>query len=85
MFEVQQYGQPPPEIIQGVAPGLMFDSSGLPSFQLSGASKPTGPTTTAYSNSDGVQDELDENAFDLPPEFNEEIAKKIASGDCPTM
>ncbi len=28
--DIQQYGQPPPEILQEVAPDLKFNSDGLP-------------------------------------------------------
>ncbi len=30
MFDIQQYGQPPAEIIKGLAPGLQFDIHGMP-------------------------------------------------------
>ena len=30
LFDVQQYGQPPAEIMQDLAPGLMFDEDGMP-------------------------------------------------------
>eukprot|EP01042_Synura_sphagnicola_P003965 gene3965-4978_t len=30
MFELQEYGQPPAEIIKGLAPGLQFDENGMP-------------------------------------------------------
>ena len=30
MFDMQQYGQPPAEIIKDLAPGLMFDENGMP-------------------------------------------------------
>lgn len=30
MFEMQEYGQPPAEIIKGLAPGLLFDENGMP-------------------------------------------------------
>jgi len=38
MQEVQEYGQPPPEIIKEIAPGLELDSNGLP--KLDGAGMP---------------------------------------------
>jgi peroxin-19 len=30
MFDLQQYGQPPADIIKGLAPGLQFDENGMP-------------------------------------------------------
>lgn len=30
MYDIQQYGQPPGEIIKGLAPGLKFDVHGMP-------------------------------------------------------
>jgi peroxin-19 len=30
MFDMQQYGQPPAEIIKDLAPGLKFDENGMP-------------------------------------------------------
>ena len=30
MFDIQQYGQPPAEIIRDLAPGLKFDENGMP-------------------------------------------------------
>ena len=30
MFDMQQYGQPPAEIIKDLAPGLQFDENGMP-------------------------------------------------------
>jgi len=37
MFDVQQYGQPPAEIIKDLAPGLEFDSNGMPVMPNMGA------------------------------------------------
>ena len=34
MQQVQEYGQPPPEIIQEIAPGLEVDEEGVPKFQF---------------------------------------------------
>lgn len=33
MQDIQQYGQPPPEILQEVAPDLKFNSDGLPTVE----------------------------------------------------
>lgn len=41
MQEVQEYGQPPAEIIKDIAPGLELDSNGLP--KLDGAGMPPFP------------------------------------------
>ncbi len=30
MFDMQQYGQPPADIIKDLAPGLKFDENGMP-------------------------------------------------------
>lgn len=30
LFDMQQYGQPPAEIIKDLAPGLKFDENGMP-------------------------------------------------------
>lgn len=35
MQEVQEYGQPPAEIIQEIAPGIELDSDGMPKFDAS--------------------------------------------------
>lgn len=32
MFDLQEQEQPPPEIIQGIAPGLKFDENGIPAM-----------------------------------------------------
>ena len=37
MFDLQQYGQPPAEIIKGLAPGLKFDENGMPIMPNMGA------------------------------------------------
>lgn len=37
MFEMQEYGQPPAEIIKGLAPGLLFDENGMPIMPNMGA------------------------------------------------
>lgn len=37
MFDLQQYGQPPAEIIKGLAPGLRFDENGMPVMPNMGA------------------------------------------------
>ena len=37
MFEIQQYGQPPAEIIRELAPGLEFDEEGMPVMPNMGA------------------------------------------------
>jgi hypothetical protein len=34
MQQVQEYGQPPAEIIQEIAPGLNLDADGVPKFQV---------------------------------------------------
>ena len=36
MQQVQEYGQPPAEIIQEIAPGLDLDPDGVPKFQFPG-------------------------------------------------
>lgn len=36
MQQVQEYGQPPAEIIQEIAPGLDLDQDGVPKFQFPG-------------------------------------------------
>jgi len=36
MQEVQEFGQPPREIIQEIAPGLELDANGLPKLEGSG-------------------------------------------------
>ena len=36
MQQVQEYGQPPSEIIQEIAPGLDLDPDGVPKFQFPG-------------------------------------------------
>ena len=38
MQDVQEYGQPPSEIIQELAPGLQFDSEGMPILNDDGTS-----------------------------------------------
>jgi len=40
MQEVQEYGQPPPEIIQDIAPGLQLDADGMPVMDGSAAGLP---------------------------------------------
>ena len=37
MFEMQEYGQPPADIIKGLAPGLQFDENGMPIMPNMGA------------------------------------------------
>eukprot|EP01039_Chlorochromonas_danica_P004955 gene4955-5438_t len=37
MFDLQQFGQPPAEIIKGLAPGLQFDENGMPIMPNMGA------------------------------------------------
>ena len=37
MFDLQQYGQPPADIIKGLAPGLQFDENGMPIMPNMGA------------------------------------------------
>lgn len=48
MFDLQQYGQPPADIIKGLAPGLQFDENGMPIMPNMGAGlmpeMPGGPT-----------------------------------------
>ena len=45
MFDIQQYGQPPAEIIRELAPGLQFDENGMPIMPNMGAGMmPGGPT-----------------------------------------
>ena len=36
MQEVQEYGQPPVELLQEIAPGIELDSTGMPKFDGSG-------------------------------------------------
>lgn len=36
MQEVQEYGQPPEEIIKEIAPGMELDANGLPKFDGTG-------------------------------------------------
>lgn len=36
MQQVQEFGQPPPEIIQEIAPGVELDEEGLPKLDASG-------------------------------------------------
>jgi len=36
MQDVQEFGQPPPEIIREIAPGLELDSDGLPKLDAAG-------------------------------------------------
>lgn len=50
IFEVQQYGQPPSEIIQGIAPGFMFDSA----------------NTQNHNMNDGVDDDFNLDNLPLP-------------------
>ena len=40
MQQVQEYGQPPPEIINEIAPGLELDEEGLPKMNLPGGMMP---------------------------------------------
>ena len=37
MYDMQQYGQPPAEIIKDLAPGLKFDENGMPIMPNMGA------------------------------------------------
>ena len=37
MFDMQQYGQPPADIIRELAPGLKFDENGMPIMPNMGA------------------------------------------------
>lgn len=37
LFDMQQYGQPPADIIQDLAPGLKFDENGMPIMPNMGA------------------------------------------------
>jgi peroxin-19 len=37
MFDMQQFGQPPAEIIKDLAPGLRFDENGMPIMPNMGA------------------------------------------------
>ncbi len=37
MFDMQQYGQPPADIIKDLAPGLKFDENGMPIMPNMGA------------------------------------------------
>jgi peroxin-19 len=37
MFDLQQYGQPPADIIKDLAPGLTFDENGMPIMPNMGA------------------------------------------------
>lgn len=39
LFDMQQYGQPPAEIIKDLAPGLKFDENGMPVMPNMGAGK----------------------------------------------
>jgi len=40
MQQVQEYGQPPPEIINEIAPGLELDEEGLPKINMPGGMMP---------------------------------------------
>jgi peroxin-19 len=37
LFDMQQYGQPPAEMIKDLAPGLKFDENGMPIMPNMGA------------------------------------------------
>ena len=37
MFDIQQFGQPPADIIRDLAPGLQFDENGMPIMPNMGA------------------------------------------------
>ena len=61
MFDLQQYGQPPADIIKDLAPGLQFDENGMPIMPNMGSGMmpemPGGPNmpnlgeaTTAMAN-----------------------------------
>lgn len=39
MQEAQEYGQPPADIIQQIAPGLEVDEDGLPKLDMNGLSE----------------------------------------------
>ena len=39
LFDMQQYGQPPAEIIKDLAPGLKFDENGMPIMPNMGSGK----------------------------------------------
>jgi peroxin-19 len=36
MQDIQEYGQPPPDLIKSIAPGLELDADGLPQFNSPG-------------------------------------------------
>jgi hypothetical protein len=59
MFDIQQYGQPPADIIRDLAPGLKFDENGMPIMpnmgagmmpDLGGQVPNMGEATTAMAN-----------------------------------
>lgn len=47
LFDMQQYGQPPAEIMKDLAPGLKFDEEGMPIMPNMGG--PGMPSTSLYS------------------------------------
>lgn len=54
MFDMQQYGQPPAEIIQDLAPGLRFDENGMPIMPNMGAGMFPGQGNGAGQNPLGM-------------------------------
>ncbi len=54
MFDMQQYGQPPAEIIQDLAPGLRFDENGMPIMPNMGAGLFPGQGLGANANPLGM-------------------------------
>jgi len=54
MFDMQQYGQPPAEIIQDLAPGLRFDENGMPIMPNMGATMMPGQGQGAAANPLGM-------------------------------
>jgi peroxin-19 len=54
MFDMQQYGQPPAEIIQDLAPGLRFDENGMPIMPNMGAGMMPGQGSGQQANPLGM-------------------------------
>jgi len=57
MYEIQQFDQPPAEIMKDIAPGLQFDSHGLPVTSLWGNGKEGGgPDMSTFGEGGGLPD-----------------------------
>lgn len=50
MFDIQQYGQPPADIIRDLAPGLQFDENGMPIMPNMGAGMMPGGQSGQFPN-----------------------------------